>query len=98
WYGEERGRRDLRVTLIPRQTEDCLLDFQVRRGDGIAGYMEAKRLSAHLDPVAESEQVRRYRETFPNLILTNFRELRLYRQGEPVRRAPGSAPAGRPGG
>jgi hypothetical protein len=91
WYGEERGWRDLAVTLIPRQTRDCLLDFQVRRGERISGYVEAKRPSADLDPVAESEQVRRYRDTFPNLLLTNFREFRLYRQGEPVRRAHASA-------
>src|SRR3954471_4978167 len=60
WYGEERGRRDLGVTLIPRQTQDCLLDFQVRQGERIAGYVEAKRPSANLDTVAGSEQVRRY--------------------------------------
>jgi hypothetical protein len=96
WYGEERGRRDLGVTLIPRQTGSCLLDFQVRRGERIAGYVEAKRPSADLDPIAESEQVLRYRKTFPNLILTNFREFRLYRQGEPVRRAHVSALADGP--
>ncbi|HYX24586.1 MAG TPA: type ISP restriction/modification enzyme, partial [Thermoanaerobaculia bacterium] len=87
WYGEERGRRDLAVTLIPRKTRECLLDFQVRRGERIAGYVEAKRPSANLDAVAESPQVRRYRETFPNLVLTNFRELRLYREGREVLRA-----------
>ena len=96
WYGEERSRRDLGVTLIPRQTQECLLDFQVRRGERIAGYAEAKRPSANLDTVAESEQVRRYRKTFPNLLLTNFREFRLYRQGDLVRRAHASALADGP--
>src|SRR6185295_4546599 len=96
WYREERGRRDLGVTLIPRKTRDCLLDFQVRRGERIAGYVEAKRPSADLDPIAESEQVRRYRDTFPNLLLTNFRELRLYRQGKLAQRAHVSALADGP--
>jgi Type ISP C-terminal specificity domain len=74
-----RGRNDVHVTMIPRKTKSCLLDFQVWRGHRIAGYVEAKRPAANLDLAAESEQLRRYRDTFPNLLLTNFRELRLYR-------------------
>ena len=34
--------------------------------------------------VSGSEQLKRYRHTFPNLILTNFFEFRLYRDGELV--------------
>jgi hypothetical protein len=79
WYGEHRGLRDLRVTLIPRKTQSCLLDFQVMRGERIVGYVEAKRPGADLGLISEWEQVRRYRRTFPNLLLTNFREFRLYR-------------------
>ncbi|HEV2853150.1 MAG TPA: type ISP restriction/modification enzyme [Thermoanaerobaculia bacterium] len=79
WYGEHRGLRDLRVTMIPRKTQSCLLDFQVRRGERIVGYVEAKRPGTDLGLVSEWEQVRRYRRTFPNLLLTNFREFRLYR-------------------
>jgi len=78
-YSAHRDRHDLGVTLLPRKVEDCLLDFQVRRGARIAGYVEAKRPSANLDQEAESPQLRRYRSAFPNLLLTNFRELRLYR-------------------
>jgi hypothetical protein len=86
-YAAHRGRHDLRVTLLPRKTQDCLLDFQVRRGARIAGYVEAKRPGADLDRVAESAQLRRYRSAFPNLLLTNFRELRLYRGDLLVARA-----------
>lgn len=87
WYGEHRGRRDLGVTMIPRKTRDCLLDFQVRRGEAIAGYVEAKRPGTNLEPVAESEQLKRYRAAFPNLLLTNFREFWLCRGDEVVMRA-----------
>jgi hypothetical protein len=87
WYAEQRGLAGLAVTQIPRKTHECLLDFQVRRGEAIAGYVEAKRPSSNLDKAAESEQVRRYRRTFPNLLLTNFREFRLYRAGELAGRA-----------
>lgn len=82
-YAEHRDRHDLRITQLPRKTQDCLLDFQVRRGARIVGYVEAKRPSANLDLVAESVQVKRYRAAFPNLLLTNFRELRLYRGNLP---------------
>jgi hypothetical protein len=96
WFGEERGLADLRITLIPRKTEGCLLDFQVWRGERIAGYVEAKRPGTNLDPVEGSEQLDRYRRTFPNLILTNFREFRLYRHGKPALRAQAGAAAGGP--
>jgi hypothetical protein len=87
WYAEERGLADFRVTLIPRKTEECLLDFQVWRGERIAGYVEAKRPGKNLDEVEGSEQLERYRRTFPNLILTDFREFRLYRYGKTALRA-----------
>lgn len=96
WFGEERGLADLRVILIPRKTEECLLDFQVWRGERIAGYIEAKRPGTNLDKVEGSEQLQRYKKTFPNLILTNFRELRLYRNGEMVLRAQAGALADGP--
>ncbi|HVG06084.1 MAG TPA: type ISP restriction/modification enzyme [Thermoanaerobaculia bacterium] len=86
-WAERAGLRDLHVTTIPRKTEGCSLDFQVWRGrHHLIGYIEAKRLSADLDREEQGEQVQRYRQTFPNLILTNFRELRLYRNGLPVSR------------
>src|SRR3954470_14275535 len=77
-YAAHRDRHDLRVTLLPRKTRDCLLDFQVRRGARIAGYVEAKPPGTNLDKAVKSEQIRRYSSSFPNLLLTNFRELRLY--------------------
>ena len=80
-----RGWRGVHVTLIPKKTADCLLDFQVWHGGRIVGYVEAKRPGTDLDQAGESEQIQRYRRTFPNLLLTNFRELRLYRN-EPVGR------------
>ncbi|MGH7489841.1 MAG: hypothetical protein ACREMY_30180, partial [bacterium] len=96
WFAGERGLADLRVVLIPRKTEHCLLDFQVWRGERIAGYVEAKRPGTNLDLVECSEQIERYRRTFPNLLLTNFREFRLYRHGQPVLRAHAGAQVGRP--
>jgi hypothetical protein len=78
-YAEHRGWRDLDVMILPRKTQDCLFDFQVRRGERIVGYIEAKRPDVDLGAVDGSPQLKRYRAAFPNLLLTNFREMRLYR-------------------
>jgi len=72
------------VTPLPRKTEAGNPDFRIlTRNKQLVGYIEAKTLTIEdLDSVEESEQLRRYRDTFPNLILTNFFEFRLYRDGE----------------
>src|SRR4051794_41459523 len=79
-YAEHRGRGDLRVLQLPRKAQECLLDFQVWRGGRIAGYVEAKRPAADLGAAADSAPGKRYPAAFPNLPLTQFRELRLYRR------------------
>jgi hypothetical protein len=73
--------RSLDVTQIPRKTEECLLDFQIWNGGRVAGYVEAKAPGTDLAAAAGSAQLLRYRKTFPNLLLTNFREIRLFRNG-----------------
>lgn len=74
------------VTTLPRPTEGGNPDFRLWNGtDRIIGYIEAKKpTEERLDIIENSEQLKRYRETFPNLILTNFLEFRLYRNGERV--------------
>lgn len=88
------SRTDIQVTTQPRPTDAGNPDFRIWNGtDRIIGYIEAKKpAEEHLDLVEESEQLRRYRATFPNLILTNFLEFRLYRDGQRV----DSALLGRP--
>lgn len=82
-----RGRRGMHVTTIPKKTGDCLPDFQVWRGGRIVGYVEAKRPGTDLDQAAGSKQIERYCATFPNLLLTDFHELRLFRGDELAGRA-----------
>ncbi len=88
------GRADIQVTILPRPTEAGNPDFRVWDGTSrIVGYIEAKPPSEELlDRVEHSEQLERYRSTFPNLILTNFLEFRLYRDGKRV----ATAQLGRP--
>lgn len=72
------------ITTLPKKTEAGNPDFRVWDGKNhITGYIEAKDPSiTNLDVIQETEQLRRYRDTFPNVMLTNFYEFRLYRDGE----------------
>lgn len=80
------GRKHVRVTTLPKPTDAGNPDFRLWNGtDRIVGYVEAKKpTEEHLDFIEESEQLTRYRSTFPNFILTNFFEFRLYRNGERI--------------
>jgi hypothetical protein len=62
-------------------------DFVVLRGDVPIGYVEAKDVGVDLDKVESSEQLKRYFASLRNLILTNYTEFRLYRNGDLVKRA-----------
>jgi hypothetical protein len=88
------GRADVHVTPLPKKAEAGNPDFRLWNGtDRVIGYIEAKApTQENLDHIEQTEQLRRYRETFPNLILTNFLEFRLYRDGHPA----DSVLAGRP--
>ncbi len=83
-FAASTGRSEVHVTTLPRKTEAGNPDFRVWNGQNrIIGYIEAKKpTEENLDYVESSEQLKRYRQTFPNLILTNFFEFRLYRDGQ----------------
>ena len=80
------GKTHVHVTTLPKPTEGGNPDFRLWNGtDRIIGYVEAKKpTEERLDSIESSDQLKRYRDTFPNLILTNFLEFRLYRNGERV--------------
>jgi len=77
-FPSERG---VGVLVQPKRTEVGIPDFLVRRDGEIIGYIEAKPPEADLRDAEASEQLMRYLESLPNLILTNFFEFRLYRHG-----------------
>ena len=80
-----KAGKKIDVTTLPKRTEAGNPDFRVWDGkQKIVGYIEAKDLGVELDDVEESEQLKRYLTTFPNVILTNFTEFRLYRDGEKI--------------
>jgi hypothetical protein len=51
----------------------------------ITGYIEAKKPGTNLDQVETTDQLKRYLKTFPNLILTDFYEFRLYGKGKLIK-------------
>ncbi len=77
------GKSRVDVTTLPKKTEGGNPDFRVWDGKSkIVGYIEAKDPNIDLDDVENSEQLKRYRDTFPNLILTNFLDFRFFRDGQ----------------
>ncbi|NIA14754.1 MAG: N-6 DNA methylase, partial [Nitrospiraceae bacterium] len=62
-------------------------DFIVTKGAVTLGFIEAKDIGKNLDEAARSDQLKRYRDGLPNLILTDYLEFRLYHEGEFVMEA-----------
>lgn len=85
-YAEIQKIKKVDVTILPKKTEAGNPDFRVWDGKNhITGYIEAKDPSVtNLDYVEGTEQLERYLSTFPNVILTNFYEFRLYRDGQRI--------------
>jgi predicted helicase len=84
-FAEFTGKKNIQITVLPKKTEAGNPDFRVWDGkQHVVGYIEAKKPGENLDIIEETEQLLRYRSTFPNLILTDFYEFRLYRNGDKV--------------
>jgi type I restriction-modification system DNA methylase subunit len=83
-FAESINKKDIHITSLPKKTEAGNPDFRIWDGrQNIVGYIEAKRpTEENLDNVEDTEQLKKYLKTFPNLILTNFLEFRRYRDGK----------------
>ncbi len=71
--------KEASVLVQPKRTEVGIPDFLIRTDGKIIGYIETKTPDENLKDIEDSEQLKRYRNSLPNLILTNFLEFRLYR-------------------
>ncbi len=84
-YAELKKGKKVAITILPKKTEAGNPDFRIWDGrHSQVGYIEAKPPGTNLDDVEQTEQLTRYRATFPNLILTDFYEFRLYRRGQRI--------------
>lgn len=72
----------LQATNEPRRSKVGAPDYVVGRGSVPLGYVEAKDVGEDLRKVERSEQLKRYRGAFSNLILTDYLEFRHYVDGE----------------
>jgi len=70
------------ATSNPKRVECGAPDFEVSRGETRVGYVEAKDVGRSLDEAEKTEQLRRYRGSLPNLVLTDYLEFRWYVDGE----------------
>ncbi|MDR3668231.1 MAG: N-6 DNA methylase, partial [Ignavibacteriaceae bacterium] len=92
-FSETQRKKKVDVTILPKKTEAGNPDFSIWDGrQKIIGYIEAKDLGADLDRIEDSGQLKRYLSTFPNVILTNYTEFRLYRNGQIISKVSAARP------
>jgi hypothetical protein len=70
------------ATNEPKHIECGAPDFIVRQGVLTLGYIETKDIGKNLDEAEKSDQVKRYRDSLSNLVLTDYVEFRWYLNGE----------------
>jgi predicted helicase len=81
-FTNQKLNKPVDVTVLPKKTVAGNPDFRIWDGNNsIIGYIEAKVPGTNLDDIEDTEQIQRYLTTFPNVIVTNFLEFRLYRNG-----------------
>ena len=79
------GTGPVRALAMPRLGGALCPDLQVLSDSGrIVGYVEAKPPGTDIGGLHGSEQIRRYRRSFPNLLLTDFRAFDLFRDEQLV--------------
>lgn len=80
----EQLRDKITATNEPTRIACGAPDYIVTTKDIPLGYIEAKDVGVDLDKAEDSQQLKRYRASLNNLILTDYLEFRLYRNGEMV--------------
>src|SRR3990172_11106791 len=77
----EAVEKGVTATNEPKRIECGAPDFVVSRGQTTVGYVEAKDAGAGLDEALKTDQLKRYRESLGNLVLTNYLEFRWFVDG-----------------
>ncbi len=70
------------ATNEPQRIKCGAPDYIITRKEIPLGFVEAKDIGIPLDDVESSEQLKRYRDSLANLILTDYLEFRWYVSGE----------------
>ena len=82
---ETLGGHQVRATNEPSHVACGAPDFIVERNGVPTGHVECKNVGVNLDDVENDEQLRRYRNGLPNLILSNYLECRWYTERSAAR-------------
>lgn len=80
---------DPSITVQPKRQAVGIPDFTIRKSKELIGYIEAKDPKYEdLDnlPDRDQKQIKRYMEKLPNLILTNYSDFWLYREGKLIKK------------
>ena len=78
---EKFGRKGTQAINEPTHVECGAPDFIVEHRGVPVGHIECKDVGADLDRAENREQLKRYRDALPNLILTDYIEFRWYYSG-----------------
>ena len=78
---ETLGGEGVKALNEPSHVECGAPDFIVEKNGVPIGHVECKDIGVNLDAVQVSEQLERYKDGLPNLILTDYIEFRWYRDG-----------------
>jgi len=70
------------ATNEPKHIDCGAPDFVIRKGVTTIGYIEAKDIGKSLNEAEKSDQLKRYRKSLSNLILTDYLEFLWYIDGE----------------
>ncbi|MEP7341986.1 MAG: N-6 DNA methylase [Acidobacteriota bacterium] len=74
--------KGITATNEPKRIKCGAPDYIITRSEVPLGYIEAKDVGKSLDEIEEDEQLRRYRDSLSNLVLTDYLEFRWYIRGE----------------
>ena len=75
------GGDGMKALNEPSHVECGAPDFIVEHSGAPIGHVECKDVDVNLSQVEASDQLKRYREGLPNLILTDYLEFRWYAEG-----------------
>ncbi len=83
---KEQNIKNVEVLHEPQHSDFGAPDFRIINTDNsTVGYVECKTIGTNLSETLQSEQLKRYIDITPNLVLTNYLEFVLIRNSVPVR-------------
>ncbi|MDR0485268.1 MAG: adenine methyltransferase, partial [Elusimicrobiota bacterium] len=77
---------NFQITNEPRRIECGAPDFIINQSELLIGYIECKDITVGIYAKENEEQIKRYKEALPNLIVTDYLTFELYIDGESKRK------------